>query len=48
MTASSGQAALDQEAMALLKRCAPFPPIPKGLGLASLELNVPVSFSVRR
>ncbi|MDR1873258.1 MAG: energy transducer TonB [Deltaproteobacteria bacterium] len=47
LVASSGYAVLDEEAMALLKRCSPFPAIPKDLGLSELELNVPISFSVR-
>jgi protein TonB len=47
LAASSGFPVLDQEAMALLKRCSPFPPIPAALGLTNLELNVPISFSVR-
>jgi protein TonB len=48
LSASSGYPVLDEEALALLKRCSPFPPIPQGLGLASMELDVPISFSVRR
>ncbi|MDR2422888.1 MAG: energy transducer TonB [Deltaproteobacteria bacterium] len=47
MVSSSGHAVLDEEAMALLKRCSPFPPIPASLGLTELELNVPINFSVR-
>jgi protein TonB len=48
MTASSGYGALDAEALALLKRCNPFPPIPEALGLERLELDVPIIFSVKR
>ncbi|MDR1608832.1 MAG: energy transducer TonB [Deltaproteobacteria bacterium] len=47
MVASSGFAVLDDEALALLKRCSPFPPIPKDLGLNDLDLSVPISFTAR-
>jgi protein TonB len=48
LTKSSGETVLDQEALALLRRSSPFPPIPVELGLGSLDLNVPISFSARR
>lgn len=47
MVKSSGHAALDQEAMALLKRCSPFPPMPAELPQNSLNLTVPISFKAR-
>jgi protein TonB len=43
----SGYQALDQEVMALLKRISPLPPIPSGLNRNTLNLSVPVYFSVR-
>lgn len=48
MVKSSGNAALDQEAMALLKRCSPFPPMPKELSQNTLNLTVPISFKPPR
>jgi protein TonB len=48
IAASSGQPVLDEEALALLHRCVPFPPFPEKLGISSLELTVPINFSVRK
>ena len=45
---SSGQAMLDEEAMALLRRCSPFPPMPEELPHNTLNLTVPISFSPPR
>ncbi|MDR0549148.1 MAG: energy transducer TonB [Deltaproteobacteria bacterium] len=45
LSASSGVPVLDDEALALLRRCSPFPPIPPALGLNVLELSVPISFT---
>lgn len=47
MSRSSGHHALDQEAMALLKRVSPFKPIPEAMHQTSLRLTVPVRFSVQ-
>jgi protein TonB len=47
MVASSGFAVFDDEALALLRRCSPFPAIPKDLGLNDLDLSVPISFTAR-
>ena len=44
---SSGQAVLDEEIMALLKRVSPLPPIPQELPQAVLALTIPINFSVR-
>ena len=44
---SSGQAVLDEEVMALLKRASPLPPMPKELPQAVLALTIPIHFSVR-
>lgn len=45
--ASSGNHALDEEALSLPGRAAPFPPIPEGLRLQSVRLTVPIQFSLR-
>ena len=44
---SSGHAPLDQEAMALLKRATPFPPMPDAIQRPQLLLNIPIQFSLR-
>ncbi|MDQ0393580.1 energy transducer TonB [Labrys monachus] len=41
---SSGDPALDREAVALLRRASPVPPPPAGLGGATLSLTLPVIF----
>jgi protein TonB len=43
----SGHQALDREAMALLNRVSPLPPIPPDLHRNTINLSVPVHFSVR-
>ena len=48
MVKSSGNSALDQEAMALLRRCSPFPAMPKELTQNTLNLTVPISFNPPR
>ena len=44
---SSGHPALDQEAMALLRRATPFQPMPEALQRPQLLLNIPIEFSLR-
>ena len=44
---SSGSAALDEEAVALVRRADPLPPVPAELAGSTLTLTVPVSFSLR-
>ena len=44
---SSDHVVLDEEVMALLKRAAPMPPIPKEVSQNSISLVVPIKFSVR-
>ncbi|MDR3153318.1 MAG: energy transducer TonB [Deltaproteobacteria bacterium] len=46
LVASSGHGILDDEAMALLARVSPLPPIPDGTGLNTLNLTVPLRFSL--
>jgi protein TonB len=43
---SSGHGILDDEAMALLARSSPLPPIPESTGLSSLNISVPFRFSL--
>lgn len=43
---SSGYAALDQEAISLLQRTQPFPPIPATVAGAQITLRVPILFSL--
>jgi protein TonB len=45
MVKSSGQPILDQEAIALVKRCSPFPPMPNELPQSTLNLTVPINFN---
>ncbi|MDR1872347.1 MAG: energy transducer TonB [Deltaproteobacteria bacterium] len=44
---SSGHKRLDDEAMALLSRVSPLPPIPPEVGLDTMPLKVPLRFSLR-
>lgn len=43
----SGNAAIDREVLNMVRRAAPFPPIPKGTGRSRLALSIPVRFAVR-
>ncbi len=45
---SSGDERLDKEALAMLKRASPFPPIPKAIGDGPLKLTLPIEFSLHR
>ena len=44
---SSGHPALDREVRAMLRRAAPFPPIPKNSRRRALLLSVPITFRMR-
>jgi protein TonB len=44
---SSGNSDLDQEALAMINRAAPFPPFPSSMPQASVHLSLPVNFAVR-
>ncbi|HEU5273884.1 MAG TPA: energy transducer TonB [Xanthobacteraceae bacterium] len=44
---SSGSEALDEEAMATLRRAQPFPPPPRDLDGATFDFTVPVKFNIR-
>lgn len=44
MARSSGHAVFDQEAMALLRRCSPFPAMPAKMERNSMTLTVPIDF----
>jgi protein TonB len=43
---SSGHGILDDEAIALLARCSPLPPIPDGAELSTLNVSLPLKFSL--
>lgn len=43
---SSGSQILDNEAIAIIKRCSPFPPIPPELNLLQLNLRLPIVFKL--
>jgi len=44
---SSGSEALDEEAMATVRRAQPFPPPPRDLDGATFDFTVPVKFNIR-
>jgi len=44
---SSGYSLLDAEALAMVERAQPFPPLPDGLARSRLELVVPIQFDLR-
>ncbi len=44
---SSGSLALDEEAMALIRRAEPLPPVPAEMPGATVTLTVPVTFALR-
>ena len=44
---SSGSPALDEEAVALIRRAEPLPPMPAEMPGATVTLTVPVSFALR-
>jgi len=44
---SSGYAELDQEALAMIARAAPFPPFPPSITGETINLPVPIQFQLR-
>jgi len=48
VTGSSGDRHLDQAALDMLSRASPLPPIPRDMGVATLELTLPVEFSLNQ
>ncbi|MEM1313992.1 MAG: energy transducer TonB [Pseudomonadota bacterium] len=44
---SSGHDLLDEELLALARRAAPLPPIPASMGVARLQLTIPIRFELR-
>jgi protein TonB len=44
---SSGSSLLDEAALAMVRRAAPFPPFPPGLNLPRMELGAPLRFDLR-
>jgi protein TonB len=47
LSGSSGQAALDAETMAMVRRAQPFPAFPPEMKQGSMSFNVPMQFSIR-
>jgi len=45
LVGASGDALLDEEAVAMIRRASPVPAPPEGLGGGSISLSVPVKFS---
>jgi protein TonB len=43
----SGHAVLDQAAVAMVRRAAPFPPIPSEIAVSRLEMGAPIRFDLR-
>jgi protein TonB len=43
----SGHAVLDQAAVAMVRRAAPFPPIPSSIAVSQLEMGAPIRFDLR-
>jgi protein TonB len=46
LTGGSGAAILDREALAMVRRASPFPPIPAGLG-SKMTVRAPIRFDIR-
>lgn len=44
LATSSGNSAIDQAALAMVRRAAPFPPLPAEYGPATMALTVPIAF----
>ncbi len=44
---SSGSTALDEEAVAMVRRAEPLPPVPADIAGATIKLTLPVAFSLR-
>lgn len=47
LAGSSGNPSFDQEVVAMVRRAAPFPPIPAAIGKSSMTFTVPVRFQPR-
>jgi protein TonB len=45
---SSGYRLLDREAQKIVIKSSPFPPIPKSVGKNSIDLRIPINFSLQR
>jgi len=44
----SGSGILDQEALSTVKRASPFPPVPQGMGVSSVKMEVAIVFSLNK
>jgi protein TonB len=47
LSASAGAPILDREALAIVRRASPFPPMPQGLGQSRMTVRAPIRFDVR-
>lgn len=47
LSGSSGAAILDREAVAMVRRASPFPPIPAGLAQSQVTVRAPIRFDIR-
>jgi len=47
LSGSSGAAILDREALAIVRRASPFPPMPAGLGQPRMTVRAPIRFDIR-
>jgi protein TonB len=47
LVGSSGVAAFDAQAMAMIRQASPFPPIPDEIGNGAMSFSIPVEFTVR-
>jgi protein TonB len=47
LAGSSGHSLLDNEAVAMVRRASPFPPIPEDLGTRSVTISAPIRFGLR-
>jgi protein TonB len=45
---SSGYRLLDREAQKIVIKSSPFPPIPESVGKNSIDLRIPINFSLQR
>jgi periplasmic protein TonB len=47
LAGSTGHGILDREAVAMVRRASPFPPIPSGLGQSQITVRAPIRFDIR-
>jgi protein TonB len=47
LAGGSGHSILDQAAIAMVRRAAPFPPFPSEIATSRLEMGAPIRFDLR-